>query len=75
MDPIALLLNAMNCLDDGDTDIAIDMIRNYRDWRAKGGFDPDMPANSVTGTSPCTGDEFADRLDVDLYRWPLSIKK
>ena len=42
MDPKATLLTADQAVSDGDLDAAGDALRNYWQWRAGGGFEPEV---------------------------------
>ena len=51
MDPVACLQRAHDALDDGNLDEARDLLASYRDWRRRGGFEPE------------NGDQRADGLE------------
>jgi hypothetical protein len=40
MDPKATLENALAAYRSGDCELAADMLRNYYEWRNRGGFEP-----------------------------------
>ena len=40
MDPLACLISADQSLTDGDIDEARQRLTDYREWRAKGGYEP-----------------------------------
>jgi hypothetical protein len=41
MDPTACLQRARDAIDEGDFDEARDALASYREWRRRGGFEPD----------------------------------
>ena len=41
MDPVACLQRAHDAIDAADFDEARDALASYRDWRRRGGFEPD----------------------------------
>lgn len=58
MDPKACLESAQEALDDGRDREARDFLRDYREWRSMGGFEPDFDGDA--------GDDVARMISADL---------